>query len=158
MVLRGPQVFSGYWNLPDATRESFYEGGWFRTGDIGRLDPDDGHLSITGRSKEMINTGGLNVYPREVELVLEDHPQIDQAAVVGVRSGRWGEEVTAFIVTSQGREVADEDLMAHTRQRLSAYKCPKRFLKVEQLPRNEMGKVLRDELVRMVGEEGETGP
>jgi acyl-CoA synthetase (AMP-forming)/AMP-acid ligase II len=76
---------------------------------------------------------------------------------VGVRSGRWGEEVTAFIVTSQGREVDDENLMVHTRQRLSAYKCPKRFLKVEQLPRNEMGKVLKEELIQAAEEERPAG-
>lgn len=89
-MLRGPQVFSGYWNLPEATEEGFYPGGWFRTGDIGRVDPDDGYLTITGRSKEMIISGGLNVYPREVELALEDHPAVDEAAVVGVPSDRWG--------------------------------------------------------------------
>jgi malonyl-CoA/methylmalonyl-CoA synthetase len=152
IVLRGPQVFSGYWHLPDATGDSFYPGGWFRTGDIGRVDPDDGYLTITGRSKEMIISGGLNVYPREVELALEEHAAVDKAAVVGVPSDWWGEEVVAFIVSAEGREVNHEELTAHVRQRLSAYKCPKRFFAVEQLPRNEMGKVLRDELIHMAGE------
>jgi malonyl-CoA/methylmalonyl-CoA synthetase len=152
IVLRGPQVFSGYWHLPDATGDSFYPGGWFRTGDIGRVDPDDGYLTITGRSKEMIISGGLNVYPREVELALEEHAAVDKAAVVGVPSDWWGEEVVAFIVPAEGREVNHEELTAHVRQRLSAYKCPKRFFAVEQLPRNEMGKVLRDELIHMAGE------
>jgi malonyl-CoA/methylmalonyl-CoA synthetase len=151
VVLRGPQVFSGYWHLPNATRDSFYPGGWFRTGDIGRLDPDDGYLTITGRSKEMIITGGLNVYPREVELVLEEHAAVEGAAVVGVPSNRWGEEVVAFVVPAGGREVEDEWLAAHARGRLSAYKCPKRFFTIERLPRNEMGKVLKDELVETAG-------
>ncbi len=147
VVLRGPQVFKGYWPLPDATGDSFYPGGWFRTGDIGRVDPGDGYLTITGRSKEMIISGGLNVYPREVELALEDHATVGKAAVVGVPSERWGEEVVAFIVPAEGREIDHEELTAHTRERLSAYKCPKRFFEIEEFPRNEMGKVLRDELV-----------
>ena len=157
IVLRGPQVFSGYWELPDATKENFYPGGWFRTGDVGQVDPDDGYLTITGRLKEMIISGGLNVYPREVELVLEDHATVDKAAVVGVPSERWGEEVVAFVVSAQGRKVDDEELTAHTRQHLSAYKCPKRFLAIDELPRNQMGKVLRDELVQVANEEGEAG-
>ena len=154
IVLRGPQVFSGYWDLPDATKENFYPGGWFRTGDVGRVDPDDGYLTITGRLKEMIISGGLNVYPQEVELVLEDHATVDKAAVVGVPSERWGEEVVAFVVSAQGRKVDNEELTAHARQHLSAYKCPKRFLAIDKLPRNQMGKVLRDELVQVANEEG----
>jgi malonyl-CoA/methylmalonyl-CoA synthetase len=112
IVLRGPQVFSGYWHLPDATSSSFYPGGWFRTGDIGHVDPDDGYLTITGRSKEMIISGGLNVYPREVELALEEHATVDKSAVVGVPSEMWGEEVVAFVVPAEGREVDDEELAA----------------------------------------------
>jgi malonyl-CoA/methylmalonyl-CoA synthetase len=153
VVLRGPQVFEGYWHLPDATEDSFYSGGWFRTGDIGRVDPDDGYLSITGRSKEMIITGGLNVYPREVEMLLEEHGAVRAAAVVGITSERWGEEVVAFVVPAREDEVDDEALRAHVRERLSAYKCPKRFVVVEELPRNEMGKVLKDELIETAKEE-----
>jgi malonyl-CoA/methylmalonyl-CoA synthetase len=155
IVLRGPQVFSGYWDLPDATKENFYPGEWFRTGDVGRVDTDDGYLTITGRLKEMIISGGLNVYPREVELILEDHATVDKAAVVGVPSERWGEEVVAFVVSTQGHKVDDEELSAHARQHLSAYKCPKRFFAIDELPRNQMGKVLRDELVQITHEEGE---
>ena len=158
VVLRGPQVFGSYWHLPEATEESFYPGGWFRTGDIGRVDPEDGYLSITGRAKEMIITGGLNVYPREVELLLEDHASVRTAAVVGVPSERWGEEVVAFVVPSGEGEVDDEELAAHARGRLSAYKCPKRFFTVEQLPRNEMGKVLKDELIETASEGNRTAP
>jgi malonyl-CoA/methylmalonyl-CoA synthetase len=157
IVLRGPQVFSGYWNLPDATEENFYPGGWFRTGDVGRVDPDDGYLTITGRLKEMIISGGLNIYPREVELVLEEHATVDGAAVVGIPSERWGEEVVAFVVPAGGGGVDEGDLSAHARESLSAYKCPKRYFVVDDLPRNEMGKVLKDELVRRAGEEREAG-
>jgi malonyl-CoA/methylmalonyl-CoA synthetase len=153
IVLRGPQVFSSYWGLPDATEESFYPGGWFRTGDVGQVDAEDGYLAITGRLKEMIITGGLNVYPREVELVLEDHAAVENAAVVGVPSEQWGEEVVAFVVPAQGSEVDTEELTAHAREHLSAYKSPKRFFLIDELPRNEMGKVLRDELVEKVEEE-----
>ncbi len=157
IVLRGPQVFSGYWNLPDATEENFYPGGWFRTGDVGWIDPEDGYLTVTGRLKEMIISGGLNIYPREVELVLEDHATVEGAAVVGVPSERWGEEVVAFVVPAGDDEVDEEDLSAHARENLSAYKCPKRFFAVDELPRNEMGKVLKGELVRMAREEREAG-
>jgi malonyl-CoA/methylmalonyl-CoA synthetase len=157
IVLRGPQVFSGYWNLPNATEENFYAGGWFRTGDVGRVDPEDGYLTITGRLKEMIISGGLNIYPREVELVLEEHATIDGAAVVGIPSERWGEEVVAFVVPAGEGGVDEEGLSAHARESLSAYKCPKRFFVVDDLPRNEMGKVLKDELVRRAGEEREAG-
>jgi malonyl-CoA/methylmalonyl-CoA synthetase len=157
IALRGPQVFSGYWNLPDATEENFYPGGWFRTGDVGRVGPEDGYLTITGRLKEMIISGGLNIYPREVELVLEDHAAVEGAAVVGIPSERWGEEVVAFVVPAGNEAIDEEDLSVHAHETLSAYKCPKRFFVVDELPRNEMGKVLKDELVRMAGEEREAG-
>jgi len=153
IVLRGPQVFSGYWGLPDATRDNLYPGGWFRTGDIGRVDPNDGYLTISGRSKELIISGGLNVYPQEVELALEDHESVDKAAVVGVPSERWGEEVVAFIVPAGGCKVESEELAARAREHLSTYKIPKRFFEIEEFPRNEMGKVLRDELAQMAREE-----
>jgi malonyl-CoA/methylmalonyl-CoA synthetase len=157
IVLRGPQVFSGYMDLPEATRESFYAGGWFRTGDIGRVDPDDGYLTVTGRSKELIISGGLNVYPREVELVLEDHPAVERAAVVGAPSERWGEEVVAFVVPGGCDGVDKEALADHVRERLSAYKCPKRFIEIGELPRDDLGKVQRDELVRAAEEEARAG-
>ena len=149
IVLRGPQVFSGYWKRPEATDETFFPGRWFRTGDIGVMDPEDGRLTITGRSKEMIITGGMNVYPREVEFVLEDHPAVDSVAVVGVSSERWGEEVVAFVVPEQDCPVESKELEAYAREQLSSYKVPKRFLEVDEFPRNEMGKVLRDELIEL---------
>ena len=96
--LRGPQVFAGYWNDPAATEAAFTPDGWFRTGDIGAVDPATGHLVIRGRTKEMIITGGLNVYPREVEIALESHPSVAEAAVAGVPDERWGERVTAWVV------------------------------------------------------------
>ncbi len=149
IVLRGPQVFSGYWKRPEATNETFFPGRWFRTGDIGLVGPEDGRLAITGRLKEMIITGGMNVYPREVEFVLESHTAVDSAAVVGVPSERWGEEVVAFVVPEQGYPVESKELEAYAREQLSSYKVPKRFLEVDEFPRNEMGKVLRDELIEL---------
>jgi malonyl-CoA/methylmalonyl-CoA synthetase len=151
ILLRGPQVFGGYWNAPEATAEALTEDGWFRTGDLGRLDPEDGSLEITGRSKELIISGGLNVYPREVEVVLEEHPAVGRVAVAGVPSERWGEEVVAFVVPEGDDGLDGETLIAHCRERLSAYKCPKRVVPTEELPVDRMGKVRRDALAKLAG-------
>jgi malonyl-CoA/methylmalonyl-CoA synthetase len=145
--VRGPQVFDGYWNRPDATEEALTDDGWFRTGDLGRIDADDGSLEITGRSKELIISGGLNVYPREVEAALEGHPAVAQVAVAGVPSERWGEEVVAFVVPAC--DLDGDALIAHCRERLSSYKCPKRVVALDELPVNRMGKVRRDALAGM---------
>jgi malonyl-CoA/methylmalonyl-CoA synthetase len=145
IVVRGPPVFSEYWNLPQATGESFFAGKWFRTGDLGVIDPDTGYLSITGRTKELIISGGLNVYPREIEDVLEDHRAVREAAVVGLPSERWGEEVVAFVVASDPD--IHHDLGTYAQRHLAAYKCPKRIVVVDELPRNDMGKVAKDRLV-----------
>ena len=147
ILLRGPQVFSGYWRNDEATRDAFAGDGWFRTGDVGRLD-EDGALRITGRIKEMILSGGLNVYPREVEVALEEHPAVHQAAVVGRPSERWGEEVVAFVVPD-GDGPDTDALLAHARERLSAYKCPKQVLFLDALPAGSTGKVRRAELVEL---------
>jgi malonyl-CoA/methylmalonyl-CoA synthetase len=153
VVLRGPQVFAGYENRPDETAEAFLDGGWFRTGDLGRVDPEDGYLEITGRRKELIVTGGLNVSPREVELVLEDHPEVARVAVVGLPSEEWGEEVVAVVVPAAGTTPGGEALIAHARERLSAYKCPKRVMLVDELPASAMGKVQREEIVELIERE-----
>jgi malonyl-CoA/methylmalonyl-CoA synthetase len=147
IALRGPQVFSGYWKLPEATRESFLPGGWYLTGDLGRIDGENGYLTITGRSRELIISGGLNVYPAEVESVLGDHPGVREVAVVGVPSERWGEEVVAFVVPSSGAAPSSAELVRHAKGYLAAYKCPKRVTFVDALPRSEVGKVLRDALL-----------
>jgi malonyl-CoA/methylmalonyl-CoA synthetase len=144
--LLGGQVFSGYWRDEAATREAFVDG-WFRTGDVGEV-ADDGSLAIRGRIKELIISGGFNVYPREVELVLEHHPAVVEVAVVGLPSERWGEEVTAFVVSRS--QVEGEELIAFSRERLATYKCPRAVHFVDQLPRNAMGKVMRGDLARNV--------
>ena len=140
--LRGPQVFAGYWHDPAATTAAFTADGWFRTGDIAAVRPD-GHLVIRGRIKEMIITGGLNVYPREVEIALEAHPAVLDAAVTGVPHERWGEQVTAWVVLRERHCFDEAELIAHTRTLLAAYKCPKQVFRVAELPRNQLGKVVR---------------
>jgi malonyl-CoA/methylmalonyl-CoA synthetase len=136
-------VFAGYRGVE--APDTFHPGGWFRTGDLGVIDPSDGYLSIVGRSKELIITGGLNVYPREVELALELEPSIAEAAAVGIPSARWGEEVVALVVAADGTTVEAPAVIAATRTRLVAYKCPKRLIVVDELPRNSLGKVVRRE-------------
>jgi malonyl-CoA/methylmalonyl-CoA synthetase len=143
ILLRGPNVFSRYWRNAAATEEAF-DDGWFRTGDIGELDAD-GYLSIVGRAKELIITGGLNVYPREVEEVLLTHPSVAEVAVAGVPDEEWGEIVTAWVVPA-GEPPGDRELLTHAAQGLAAFKCPRAVHFVESLPRNALGKLLRHQL------------
>jgi malonyl-CoA/methylmalonyl-CoA synthetase len=150
-------VFGGYLKRPRETEAAFTREGWFRSGDIARQDPADGSIAITGRSKDTIITGGLNVFPREVEAALEEHAAVSRSAVVGAPSARWGEEVVAFVVPRAGASPDPEELIAHCRERLSGFKCPKRVLVVDGLPTNEMGKVRRDELTRMAQQGGAHG-
>ena len=141
--LRGPQVFGGYWGDPAATATAFTADGWFRTGDIGAVEEASGHLVIRGRIKELIISGGLNVYPREVEAALESHPAVAEAAVAGVPHPRWGEQVTAWVVLRPGATADAAALIAHARTQLAAYKCPKQVFQVTALPRTALGKLNR---------------
>jgi malonyl-CoA/methylmalonyl-CoA synthetase len=143
VLVRGPNVFAGYLGQPDATRDSFTDDSWFRTGDIGTID-GDGYLHITGRAKELIITGGYNVYPREVEDVLRLHPGVADAAVVGTPSPEWGEIVTAYVEPYSELDV--DDLVSFAGQRLAPYKRPRLVHVVSSLPRNRLGKVLRNQL------------
>ena len=143
--VRGPNVFGGYWERPEATAESFVDG-WFRTGDLASVDPD-GYIRILGRSKELIITGGLNVYPREVEEVLLAHPDVAEVAVVGTPSDEWGEVVTAFVVPADDRH-GEEPLLAFAAEQLAPFKRPRQVRFVDTLPRNALGKVLKHELAR----------
>jgi acyl-CoA synthetase (AMP-forming)/AMP-acid ligase II len=144
--IRGPHVFHGYAGNPSATAEAFTADGWFRTGDIGRLDPATGHLEIRGRIKEMIITGGLNVYPREVEAVIEEHPSVAEAAVAGLPHPHWGEQVTAWITLRPGHDFDEAALIAHARTTLAGYKTPKRIYLLPALPRTPLGKLQRTAL------------
>ena len=140
LSVRGPQLFGGY-----AGQTPLAGGDWFATGDQAEADPAGGAVTITGRLKDIIITGGINVQPREVEDVLAGHPAVDGVAVVGVPSARWGEEVTAFVVSADGFDA--DDLRRWTRRSLSGHKVPKRFHATEEIPRNPTGKILRTELV-----------
>jgi malonyl-CoA/methylmalonyl-CoA synthetase len=142
--VRGPNVFAGYFERPDATAESFTSDGWFRTGDVGAVD-DDGYVSIVGRAKELIISGGYNVYPREIEDLLRAQPGIVDAAVVGTPSEEWGEVVTAFVEAPVDVDV--DAAVAAVAANLVAYKRPRLVHRVDALPRNAMGKVVRGELV-----------
>jgi malonyl-CoA/methylmalonyl-CoA synthetase len=143
ILVRGPNVFPGYWERPDATRAAFVDDGWFATGDVGAFDAD-GYLSIVGRTKELIISGGYNVYPREVEDVLLAHPGVRDVAVVGTPSDEWGEVVTAVVVPDGALDT--DDLLAYAARELAPYKQPRAVRLVGELPRNALGKVLRSEL------------
>ena len=138
--VEGPNVFGGYWRRPDLDDETFTVDGWFRTGDLGRLD-DDGCLELVGRSKDLIISGGLNVYPRDVESVLDRTAGIVESAVVGIPDADLGERVVAAVVVEEGVVIDPEALRTSLRDRLAPYQVPKHVTVVETLPRNAMGKV-----------------
>ncbi|MEN2986996.1 AMP-binding protein [Tistrella sp. BH-R2-4] len=141
LQIRGPNVFTGYWRRPDATTAAFTPDGFFRTGDLAVAEAD-GRLAIVGRSKDLIITGGYNVYPREVEIVLDDLDGVGESAVIGLPHPDFGEAVTAVIEASAGGAApAEAEVIGHLRSELAAYKCPKRVIVVDRLPRNTMGKV-----------------
>lgn len=145
IVVKGDQVLMGYWRNPEATAASFFPGGWFRSGDVGRFDLD-GYLFIVDRKKDMILTGGENVYPREVEEVLYEHPAVLEAAVLGAPDPKWGEKVVAVVCRREGRSVDEAELVAWCRERIASYKKPKHVVFIDVLPRNASGKVLKREL------------
>lgn len=139
--VRGPHVFAGYWRRPDATSESFDSEGWFRTGDLGELDAD-GYLRITGRARELIISGGFNVYPREVEEVLATHPGVAEVAVLGLPDADYGEQVVAVVVHPPGMHAPDaQELVDWCKDRLASFKKPRRVVFMDSLPRNALGKV-----------------
>ena len=138
--VRGPHVFSGYWNRPDATAEAFSADGWFKTGDLGWCSAD-GYYTITGRARELIISGGYNVYPREVEDVLEAHPAVAEAAVLGMPDPDMGEQVVAVIVPQEGQTPDAAELIAFCRERLASYKKPRHVVFAQTLPRNALGKI-----------------
>ena len=145
LQVRGPQVMKGYWNLPEETEKSLKDG-WLLTGDMASMD-EEGYVSIMDRKKDMIIASGFNIYPREVEEVLFEHPAIQEAAVVGVPDSYRGETVKAFIVCKTGHNVTQEELETYCRERLAAYKVPRLFEFRQELPKSMVGKVLRRVLV-----------
>jgi len=142
LLLRGPQVFQGYWNRATETTETLLAGGWLRTGDIVTVSPD-GFITVIDRIKELIITGGFNVSPSEVEEVLTSHPDVENAAVVGIRRPSGTEDVSAAVVLRDGANLDPEDLREYSRSRLTAYKVPKRIVVLDELPRSLVGKVER---------------
>jgi acyl-CoA synthetase (AMP-forming)/AMP-acid ligase II len=146
VVLRGSVVMKGYFENDAATDEAFRHG-WFHTGDIGYMD-EDGYLYIVDRKKDMIIRGGQNIYPREVDIVLGSHPKIEEAAVIGVPNGKYGEEVKAYVVSKKGMSVSAEEIIEFCRERLAAYKCPKSVRFIEAMPKGPTGKLLRVQLAR----------
>lgn len=147
LVVRGPNVFVGYWMRPAETAEAF-RGGWFHTGDLGRMD-GEGFITLVDRKKDMIISGGENVYPIEVEQVLLGHPAIVDAAVVGGPDPRWGETVHGVVVAKAGEPLDPEELITWCRDRLAHFKCPRRIHLVDELPRNATGKLLKTEIRRL---------
>jgi acyl-CoA synthetase (AMP-forming)/AMP-acid ligase II len=144
IIARGPQLMDGYWNRPGDTADAL-RGGWLWTGDAGSLDVD-GYLTIRDRIRDMVVTGGENVYPREVETVLARHPDVLDVAVIGVPDERWGEAVHAVVVPVDGASLDADELDAHCRAQLAAYKVPRRYVALTSPPRNASGKVLKREL------------
>jgi long-chain acyl-CoA synthetase len=146
IVIRGHNVMKGYWQRPEATAEAM-RGGWFHSGDMARVD-EEGYFFIVDRKKDLIIRGGYNVYPREVEEVLYEHPQIREAAVVGVPHDEWGEEIGAAVVLHEGEQLSAEEVSAYVRERIAAYKYPRVVWFVDELPKGPTGKILKRELER----------
>ncbi|HXE46710.1 MAG TPA: long-chain fatty acid--CoA ligase [Conexibacter sp.] len=144
IVIRGPNVMKGYWRKPDATAEAM-RGGWFHSGDLARMD-EDGYFFIVDRKKDLIIRGGYNVYPREVEEVLYEHPAVAEAAVVGIEDAALGEEVGAVVALKAGAEATPDELQAFVKERLAAYKYPRHVWLVPELPKGPTGKILKREI------------
>ena len=147
ICVRGPSVFAGYWEKPEETVQTL-RNGWLHTGDLGRMD-ERGYVYVMDRTKDMIISGGSNVYPREVEEVLLEHPDVSEAAVIGVPDPEWGESVKAVLVLASDSEVSAEEIIAYCRERMAPYKRPKSVSFVNELPKSAIDKVLKRELREM---------
>jgi len=145
VLVRGPNVFRGYWRMPEKNAEEFTPDGWFRTGDMGYLS-EDGYLYLVGRAKDLIITGGLNVYPAEVENAIDAFPGVKESAVIGLPHPDFGEAVTAVVVSEPGAVIDERAVIEALKAQLAAFKVPKRVLVVDALPRNSMGKVQKKDL------------
>ncbi len=150
VVIKGPNVMKGYWNRPEATAEAIRNGGWFHSGDVGVMD-DEGYLYIVDRKKDMIISGGENIYPAEVEDCIYKHPDVAEVAVIGVPDQRWGETVCAIVVPKPGTSPTEQDIIDFTQGQLARYKQPRSVVFTDALPRNPAGKVLKFELRERFG-------
>ena len=153
IAVRGDAVMAGYWNNQDATDNAIRDG-WLRTGDMGVLD-EDGFLTLKDRSKDVIISGGTNIYPREVEEALLTHRAIHEVSVIGIPEADWGEAVCAFIVLAQGQTADEKELDSHCLDNIARFKRPKAYRFVDALPKNNYGKVLKTELRERVKRENE---
>ncbi|OPY66715.1 MAG: Long-chain-fatty-acid--CoA ligase [Syntrophorhabdaceae bacterium PtaU1.Bin034] len=153
ICVRSPGAMKGYLNNPEATDAAFWNGTWLRSGDIGVIDPN-GYVYIVDRLKDLIITGGENVYPREVEEALYTVPEVEECAVIGLPDREWGERVAAFIVPKAGQDVAPDKLKAFLKTRLSVFKVPKEYHIVKEMPKSPAGKILKRELKRSIVEGG----
>jgi len=151
ICIRGYSIFKGYLNNPKETASAFLDGDWFRSGDVGVMD-ENGYLYIVDRFKDLIITGGENVFPREVEEVMYTFPAVSECSVVGVEDKEYGERVTAFVVPKGGRDLDKAELKAFLKQQLSGYKVPKDFIAVGSLPKNHAGKILKRDLKTLIKE------
>ena len=142
IAIRGHNVMKGYWNRPDATADAIDSGGWFYSGDMARID-DDGYFFIVDRKKELIIRGGYNVYPREIEEVLYEHPAVREAAVIGIPHAELGEEVGAAVALKPGQQVTESDIRDHVKANVAAYKYPRHVWFVDELPKGPTGKILK---------------
>ncbi len=141
--VKGPNVFQGYWQMPEKTAEEFTSDRYFKTGDVGRMD-NEGYISIVGRSKDLIISGGYNVYPKEIESVIDELPGVLESAVIGIAHPDFGEAVTAVIVPRDGYKLSETDIIAVLKEKIANFKVPKHVHVVEELPRNTMGKVQKN--------------
>ena len=145
VCIKSPSNTAGYWKLPDATASTIDPDGWLHTGDAAIMDAD-GYIYIQDRIKDMIITGGENVYPAQVESAIYGHPAIAEVAVIGIPSEKWGEEVKACVVAKPGHEIDPDSVIAYARENVAAFKAPKSIDVIPEMPRNASGKILRRQL------------
>ena len=143
--MRGPNVFKGYWKMPEKTAEEVRDSGFFITGDLGSYD-EQGYLSIVGRSKDLIISGGYNIYPKELELLIDEIDGVNESAVIGLPDSDFGEKVAAVIVKQAGSNIDNQDVLDYIQPKLARFKQPKNIFFVDELPRNTMGKVQKNSL------------
>ena len=147
ILIKGPNVFNGYWNKSHYNKQVFKDG-WFITGDVGKVD-EKNYVYLIGRSKDVIISGGINIYPREIEDVIESMSQVKECAVVGIPDKEFGESVKAYVVLNQGNKLTEDEVVAYCKEKLASFKKPKFVVFLEALPKNSMGKILKEELRRM---------